>query len=119
VGHILDTSVAHFSGTLGKPVWVLVTYIPDWRWLLDRDDSPWYPTARLFRQPLIDDWESAIIEALRTFIKNWKPWLRFRRLYFRFEKIGAGSGKKEMSSPVRAAAGGSSRHGFRSAITAP
>ena len=56
----VDTSVAHLAGALGKPVWILVTHIPDWRWLLDREDSPWYPTARLFRQPRVDDWDSVI-----------------------------------------------------------
>jgi ADP-heptose:LPS heptosyltransferase len=65
----VDTSAAHLAGAMGKPVWILVTHIPDWRWLLDRDDSPWYPTARLFRQPRVGDWESVISrvhEALRT-----------------------------------------------------
>jgi tetratricopeptide (TPR) repeat protein len=66
----VDTSVAHLAGALGKPVWIMVTYIPDWRWLLDRDDSPWYPTARLFRQANVDDWEGVIArvhDALRGF----------------------------------------------------
>lgn len=66
----VDTGVAHLAGALGKPVWIMVTYIPDWRWLLDRDDSPWYPTARLFRQANIDDWEGVIArvgDALRGF----------------------------------------------------
>jgi tetratricopeptide (TPR) repeat protein len=55
-----DTSVAHLAGALGKPVWVLLQYVADWRWLRERSDNPWYPTARLFRQPRIDNWESVV-----------------------------------------------------------
>src|SRR5262249_48564709 len=55
-----DTSVVPLAGALGKPVWVLLQHVPDWRWLLDRDDSPWYPTARLFRQTEIGDWSGVI-----------------------------------------------------------
>jgi len=58
----VDTSVAHLAAALGCPTWILLPSIPDWRWLLDRDDSPWYPTARLFRQRKAGDWESLVRE---------------------------------------------------------
>lgn len=56
----VDTSVAHLAGALAKPVWVLIPFLPDWRWLLDRNDNPWYPTARIFRQTIARDWNEVI-----------------------------------------------------------
>lgn len=56
----VDTSVAHLAGALGRPVWLLLAHLADWRWLLERDDSPWYPTMRLFRQVERGDWTSVL-----------------------------------------------------------
>jgi ADP-heptose:LPS heptosyltransferase len=56
----VDTSVAHLAGALAKPLWVLLPFMPDWRWQLDRDDSPWYPTARLFRQDETPGWDGVM-----------------------------------------------------------
>jgi tetratricopeptide (TPR) repeat protein len=55
-----DTSVVNLAGALGRPVWVLLPFVSDWRWLLDRNDTPWYPTARLFRQANIGDWTTVL-----------------------------------------------------------
>ena len=68
----VDTAVAHLAGALGRPVWVMLNnYGLDWRWLLDRDSSPWYPTARLFRQPKMDDWTS-VTERIHKFLSWYK-----------------------------------------------
>jgi hypothetical protein len=56
----VDTSVAHLAGALAKPVWIMLPFVPDWRWLLDRDDSPWYPTVRLFRQDSRRVWDNVV-----------------------------------------------------------
>jgi tetratricopeptide (TPR) repeat protein len=68
-----DTAVPHIAGALGVPVWVALPFVPDWRWLLDRSDSPWYPTMRLFRQTKLGDWQGPFEEikaALRDAIQS-------------------------------------------------
>lgn len=67
-----DTSIAHLAGALGRPVFVLLKHVPDWRWILDREDSPWYPTMRLFRQKERGDWAEVfdrVEQAVRSLSK--------------------------------------------------
>jgi hypothetical protein len=56
----VDTSVAHLAGALGRPVWLLLAKVPDWRWMLERTDTPWYPTMRIIRQRELGRWEDVI-----------------------------------------------------------
>jgi tetratricopeptide (TPR) repeat protein len=56
----VDTVIAHLAGALGARTWVLLPYVPEWRWLMGRENSPWYPTMRLFRQPRLNDWPGAV-----------------------------------------------------------
>jgi tetratricopeptide (TPR) repeat protein len=64
-----DTATAHLAGTLGVPVWVALAFSPDWRWMLEREDSPWYPSMRLFRQPRPGDW-AAVFERIQNELKE-------------------------------------------------
>jgi tetratricopeptide (TPR) repeat protein len=60
-----DTSIAHLAGALGRPVWVALKSVPEWRWQMDRTDTPWYPTMTLYRQPSANDWKSVVAEMTR------------------------------------------------------
>lgn len=66
----VDTAVAHIAGALGKPVWLLNRVDPCWRWLHDRDDTPWYPTMRLFRQPSPNNWQP-VVASVCELLRNW------------------------------------------------
>jgi len=66
----VDTSVAHLAGAMARPLWLLLPFAPDFRWMLDREDSPWYPSARLFRQAGIGDWDD-VLARLRRELLRW------------------------------------------------
>jgi len=71
----VDTSIAHLAGAMGKPVWVLLSMLQDWRWLLERSDSPWYASARLFRQHSAGQWREpllAMAQALPAELAQWQ-----------------------------------------------
>jgi ADP-heptose:LPS heptosyltransferase len=69
----IDSAVAHLAGALGCPTWLLLPHAPDFRWMLARDDSPWYPSMRIFRQQQVDDWDGvveSVVEELKSFNKR-------------------------------------------------
>jgi tetratricopeptide (TPR) repeat protein len=66
----VDTAIAHLAGAMAKPVWVLLPFVPDWRWMANRKDSPWYPTLRLFRQKQHDDWDD-VFERVANELRGW------------------------------------------------
>ena len=75
-----DTSVAHLAASMGIPTWILIPYVPDWRWLLNRNDSPWYPSVKLFRQNRLSSWDEPILEITQSLLKKKEP--RLSRLFF-------------------------------------
>jgi hypothetical protein len=68
----VDSSPVHLAGALGRPVWVMLSFVPDWRWLLNRTDTPWYPQTRLFRQAAPGDWEGMVAK-MATELAQWNP----------------------------------------------
>ena len=69
----VDSAVCHLAGALGVPVWVPLPFVPDWRWLQEREDTPWYPTMRLFRQTERGNWDDVfrrVTEAVRTLLAD-------------------------------------------------
>lgn len=67
----VDSSPAHLAGSMGRPAWVLLPLVPDWRWLMDRSDSPWYPSLRLFRQSARGDW-AGVMARVAEALDTWK-----------------------------------------------
>ena len=65
-----DTAIAHLAGALGVKTWVALRQVPDWRWMMDRADSPWYPTLRLFRQPSHDDWRGVFAQMEQSLLQE-------------------------------------------------
>jgi len=65
----VDTSVAHLAGALGVNTWVLLPHFPDWRWLMERSDSPWYPTMQLFRQEAAGEWSPVLADVRQQLLK--------------------------------------------------
>lgn len=66
----IDTMIAHLAGSMGVPTWIFIPYVPDWRWMLGRTDSPWYPSVKLFRQSSLDDWSKPLQEVCASLKKS-------------------------------------------------
>src|SRR5207247_560080 len=88
-----DTAIAHLAGALGVATWVALPAVPDWRWLLDREDSPWYPTARLFRQAVPGRWEEPFERMAAALREMTRSGGRGDRLNLPPSPSGRGSGR--------------------------
>jgi tetratricopeptide (TPR) repeat protein len=88
----VDTSVAHVAGALNRPVWVLLPYVPDWRWLLAREDSPWYPSARLYRQTQLGEWSDVLARIFGDLVILRQEWLSSRSLISRAAEFHTNQG---------------------------
>ena len=66
----VDTAVAHLAAALGKPTWILIAALPDWRWMMERDDSPWYPSVTLFRATLQTGWDTTLVELKKRLLRQ-------------------------------------------------
>ena len=66
----VDTAVAHLAAALGKPTWILIAALPDWRWMMERDDSPWYPSVTLFRATLQTGWDTTLAEVKKRLLRQ-------------------------------------------------
>jgi hypothetical protein len=109
----VDTGVAHLAGALGLPTWMLLQHVPDWRWLMEREDTPWYPTMRLFRQPKRGDWQS-VGEKVANELRNLTP--RPPSLPARCASLGKGEAKLDTPPSFSKA---SDKEGGRSVLTLP
>ena len=110
----VDTSVAHLAAALGKPVWLMDRFDPDWRWLLGRSDSPWYPTLRIFRQPRPGDWTS-VVESVRAELASHQA--PPPREGLRSEADQGGEEQEPLSVPSRASDLGANTAALRHAPT--
>jgi tetratricopeptide (TPR) repeat protein len=100
-----DSAVAHLAGALGKPVWMPLSDLSDWRWLREREDSPWYPTMRIFRQPTLGDWATVferILDAVRD-LRDQNPQLAVHRTIPASDKVVDWPGLLEFRAQARAA----------------
>lgn len=96
----VDTAVAHLAGAIGKPIWTLLPFVPDWRWLLNRSDSPWYPGMRLFRQTQPDDWIEVFKQVKDTLTQRISDCGRQKISYSKFRNLNVINSESEIHKPT-------------------